>query len=232
MSQNITALFDMIDKGPAAVLYSYGAMLANDAEFFLYGGSSQFGDTEATPVDHQGVKFKAYNYAVDAPDFQPFSIGSYELDDYGLTRNIAYGAAANAPSENLAFYFSGLRSPTFEQTIYPPLRVNTTALNVSNTLITLNMGTQNAEEWSNSTLPDSISGRASAEMVWVPVGEKGILVALGGVVDPAFVQITAKSANATESVSVVLLIFAVQCQNGLTNMSESRVHRSCKVPNS
>lgn len=203
MSQNISDIFGTIDKGPTAPLYSYGAMLANDDEFFLYGGSSSIADTGATPVDHQVVKFEAYDYAQDATGFQAFSIESFELDDFGITRNIAYGAAASVPSENLGFYFSGLRSPTWAQTKYPPVVVDSTAVNVSNTLISVDFTTQNFEKWSNVTLPDSISGRASAELVWVPVGEKGILVALGGVVDPAFVTVTVKSPNVTESVSYV-----------------------------
>lgn len=36
------------------------------------------------------------------------------------------------------------------------------------------------EKWSNLTLPREVRRRAEAEMVWIPAGEKGTLVVLGG----------------------------------------------------
>jgi hypothetical protein len=127
------------------------------------------------------------------------------------TRYVTYGGAASAPSENLAWYFSGLRAHNGGE-IYTKGSANATtaAVDVSNTLITLDMATQRKETFRNDTLPAEIPGRANPELVWVPVGKRGILVALGGVVDPDFVNATtAKSNNETESVSVTLHASAV-----------------------
>lgn len=42
------------------------------------------------------------------------------------------------------------------------------------------MSTMRGEQWSNNTLPDVIPRRAGAEIVWIPVGGQGALVAIGG----------------------------------------------------
>lgn len=156
--------------------------------------------TKVEPDGEQGLRFNGHSYGVEKPAFSS-GFYPYELTK-NTTRYIAYGAAANVPSENLAFYFSGLRSPTYGE-IYYPTGANSTATTasvVSDTLITLDMATQNEETWRNDTLPDGTSGRATAELVWVPVGEQGILVALGGVVYPEFAESDRSSANQTASV--------------------------------
>ena len=119
-----------------------------------------------------------------------------------MTRYVAYGGAASAPSENLAWYFAGLRAAG-SGPIYNVASANkSTAANfTSNTLITLDMAKQQFETFTNTTLPPEIPGRANPELVWVPVGKRGILVSLGGVVYPDFVTVVAKSDNATGSVS-------------------------------
>jgi hypothetical protein len=48
------------------------------------------------------------------------------------------------------------------------------------------MTQQESPEWSNYSLPSSVPPRAKAEIVWVPLSEHGILVAIGGVINPAF----------------------------------------------
>lgn len=40
-----------------------------------------------------------------------------------------------------------------------------------------------SETWSNRTMPSSILPRKSAELVWIPVGAQGTLVAIGGSVN-------------------------------------------------
>lgn len=56
------------------------------------------------------------------------------------------------------------------------------------------------ETWSNTSLAPDIKGRASPEVVWVPVGVQGILVALGGVVFPEYASTNRVSQNPTASV--------------------------------
>lgn len=204
MSQNISEIFGTKSKtgGSAATNiapnYFDGALLANDDEFFLYGGLL-LKDGQAYPEPRGDTirVYEGYQYGVEKDGFTPGSFRDFQLDN--LTRYIAYGGAANVPSENKAFYFSGMQSPSHGSIYYPGGNESQTAVNVSDTLIILDMSTQRSETWANVTLPDSIPGRANPELVWVPVGSQGILVALGGVVYPEFVTATHISENATES---------------------------------
>ena len=173
-------------------------MLANDAEFFLYGGTytrnaKLFQDPDADEV----LEYQAYQYGPDKPAWEK-GFKEPKLDK-GVTRYIAYGGAVNAPSENKAWYFSGLASPT-RGDIFLNSAIDR-AVNVSNTLIQLDMSEQLSEKWTNKTLPNDIKGRANPEVVWVPVGEQGILVVLGGVVYPQWAQQSQHSANKEASVS-------------------------------
>lgn len=203
-TQNISAIFGQEAKGSSYPLYYDGALLGNDDEFFLYGG--MLTDTlirnltQVEPDDDEGTRFNGYSYGIEKPAFAA-GFYSYELTE-NTTRYLAYGGAANVPSENLAFYFSGLRSPNRSEIWYPTDvdSTQTTASVVSDTLITLNMATQGEEVWRNDTLPDETSGRATPELVWVPVGKQGILVALGGVVYPEFAEAGRYSDNQTTSV--------------------------------
>ncbi|ROW04475.1 hypothetical protein VMCG_04975 [Cytospora schulzeri] len=204
MSQNISEVFvtqSKVGGGAAnniAPNYFDGALLANDDELFFYGGLLLKNvDAESEPRGDEVLEYQGYQYGVEKDGFNS-GYKNFDLVD-GLTRYIAYGGAANAPSENKAFYFSGMQSPSHGSIFYPGINQSETAVNVSNTLITLDMSTQNSEKWTNVTLPDSIAGRANPELVWVPVGSQGILVALGGVVYPGFVNYDQESDNPTES---------------------------------
>jgi hypothetical protein len=95
----------------------------------------------------------------------------------GLTRYITDGGAVSAPSENFGFYFSGVRGQNWGVITDDNQSANVTA----NTLITVNMPTMSNQTWSNDTLPDSIPGRINAELVWIPVSQSGVLIAIGGV---------------------------------------------------
>ncbi|CAG7564087.1 unnamed protein product [Fusarium equiseti] len=179
----------------AAPNFVDGALLGNDAEFFLYGGDLlENSDLYESPPKDEVLGYQAYQYGPDKPTWKPGFVDK-KLDK-GVTRYVAYGGAANVPSENLAFYFSGLRSPSKGEffTNDPDKK----ATNVSDTLITLNLEQQLYETWSNTTL-EKVKGRANAEVVWVPVGKKGILVVLGGVVYPQWAGRSGKSANEAES---------------------------------
>ncbi|KAH7160955.1 hypothetical protein EDB81DRAFT_879293 [Dactylonectria macrodidyma] len=182
----------------AAPNFIDGGMLANNDEFFLYGGiylsvTELYDAPDADAV----IGYQAYQYGPDKPLWEK---GFTDTDlDNDVTRYVAYGAAVNAPSENKAWYFSGLRSPVFGDIVDNPLNDTTKAVNVSDTLIVLNMAEQLSETWTNKTLPGSIEGRSNAEVVWVPVGKEGILVVLGGVVYPEWAGTSAKSANQSAS---------------------------------
>ncbi|RFU75079.1 galactose oxidase kelch, beta-propeller, partial [Trichoderma arundinaceum] len=178
--------------------YIDGALLANDDEFFFYGGLP-VGDSVqyAAPEKDNVLVYQAYSYGTDKPLFNP---GFHSLDSLPKTVNpfVTFGGAANAPSENLAFYFSGMTSAS-GGSIFFNFNDTTRPSRVTNSLITVNMTEQGFEKWSNKSAPSTVKGRASSELVWVPVGEKGILVALGGVVFPEYANATHRSQNAQAS---------------------------------
>lgn len=93
------------------------------------------------------------------------------------------GAGANAPSENLGFYFGGLR-----QIDNSPLQYGTTADNttteLSNTLLVVNTKDQGFGQWAVPGLPFNVRTRAQASLAWIPAGDQGMLVAIGGSLEP------------------------------------------------
>jgi hypothetical protein len=68
------------------------------------------------------------------------------------------------------------------------------------------MSDQTKPDWKKFTLPDSVPGRVNPEIAWVPVSKQGILVAIGGVIDPYFDTMFQKNnaSSTAESVSVIL----------------------------
>jgi hypothetical protein len=140
----------------------------------------------------------------------------YEQDQYGpyrtlwqpgfvqkdlpnnLTRYITNGAGVSAPSENLGFYFSGMHGVNWGTINYGDQSANVTA----NTLITVNLTVMGQETWENDTLPDSIPPRANAELVWIPVSESGVLIAIGGVIYPVVLTVAADLTSTQAAASV------------------------------
>ncbi|KAK3898113.1 hypothetical protein C8A05DRAFT_38314, partial [Staphylotrichum tortipilum] len=201
-TQNISTILGNLatgggDTNNRAPNFEDGALLGNNEEFFLYGGLTQRTAAVVDPPGDSVLCYEKYQYGpvrTFSPNFVDKPLGA------GVTRYVAHGGAASAPSENLAWYFSGMRSANFGP-IYTKGSANKSngALYTSDTLITLDMAHQQQEKFSNRTLPKEIPGRANPELVWVPVGQRGILVALGGVVYPDFVNYTGNSANETAS---------------------------------
>ncbi len=203
-TQNISSILGTLPTGGGdtnnrAPNFEDGALLFNDNEFFLYGGLLQFTASVQAPDGDKVLCYEKYQYGpvrTFTPNFVDKPLGD------GITRYVAFGGAASAPSENLAWYFSGLRAAGSGPIYDVSIANSTTAANVtSNTLITLDMAKQQHETFKNDTLPPAIAGRANPELVWVPVGKRGILVSLGGVVSPDFVTVSGKSSNETASVS-------------------------------
>ena len=184
--------------------YQDGALLHNDEEFFLFGGLLTKTASLSDPPGNSVRAYRKYSSKVDG--LQPGFITD-NLDN-NITRYVTYGGGVSAPSENRAWYFSGYRSNS-SGPIYVPSGATkaTTASQVANQLITLDLTTQQKEDWSVKALPSFIQGRANPEVVWVPVGDKGILVALGGVVDADYFNMVPKSSNEANSVSVHHILF-------------------------
>lgn len=174
-------------------------MFANDFEFFTYGGL--LGDTAAFSQPGADSVLAYEVYASGPPKtFQPgFQQDSLTGD---ITRYVTYGAGVSVPSENLGFYFGGLKSESGGPIYQGTSNETENADFLSPTLIQLDMAVQQQETWSNTTLPSSVPGRASAELVWVPVSEKGILVGIGGVINPAYATINQTDNTTAKAESV------------------------------
>jgi hypothetical protein len=226
-ADNISAILGVLETGGGgtnsrAPTYEDGALLGNDAEFFLYGGLMARPLNSLEPRGDEVLYYEKYLYGPPRPLNQPFN--SKALGE-NMTRYITYGGAASAPSENLAWYFSGMQSASKGKIYKPGSDINGSfdAAYVSETLITLDMQRQRFETFKNASLPPQIiHGRANPELVWVPVGRRGILVVLGGVVSPDFVFANMTSINETDNVSVYVL----SCISGLTqtDITKPRVH--------
>ncbi|KAJ0163994.1 Kelch repeat-containing protein [Colletotrichum tanaceti] len=176
-----------------------GALLHNDAEFFLYGGVlSKRTDAFDLPLGDRVMALRLHAYGPEKPSFQNGSADSHALGD-DVTRYVAHGGAASAPSENKAWYVGGLRSPLWGEMYMSNPNRSLNVVDASNTLITLDMSEQLFEKFSNQSLPSNIRARANPEVVWVPVGAEGVLVVLGGVTYPEYVNLGHKSEDAVKS---------------------------------
>jgi hypothetical protein len=187
MSKVFTTMSAAPGGGPANnlhPLYYDGAMFANDGDFVTYGGLLSKTDAYTLPAADDVEVYQAYWYGASRSTFSPGFVNG-RLPD-GVTRYVTYGAAASVPSENKGFYFSGLRSPSSGPIFYTSSNRSFLANIPSNTLISVDLSNQISQTWSNKTLPSTAPGRANAELVWVPVGKNGVLIAIGGVVDPIY----------------------------------------------
>ncbi|KAL8371900.1 hypothetical protein RB595_001619 [Gaeumannomyces hyphopodioides] len=209
VTDNITSVLEPLSKAPGsgagnniAPNYYDGALLGNDKAFYLYGGLLTKTDTLTSPDADSVYAYRAYQ--ANPESRAPFAPGFFlNRLPTGMTRYLAYGGAASAPSENKAWYFGGQHSPSWGPIYTPSLNDSENAINASNTLITLDMSDPGGpEKWSNVTLlPDSIKGRANPELVWVPYGAQGLLIAIGGATYPDFDNGKLQSANAAASES-------------------------------
>ncbi|KAG4025300.1 hypothetical protein MFRU_061g00190 [Monilinia fructicola] len=196
ISDNITSVFTTISKAPnggaASNLgpnYVDGAMFANDDEWYTYGGLLVETDDFVSPDEDSAVSYEVYS---DGTPGKQFFQGFEQIKlPSNLTRYVTYGGAVSIPSENLGFYFSGYRAADFGEIREDPGVGNASYLaNVtSQTLIGIDMSSQTAPKWFNDSLPSTILGRANPEIAWIPVSDQGILVALGGVINPTYASI-------------------------------------------
>ncbi|KIV94582.1 hypothetical protein PV10_02335 [Exophiala mesophila] len=194
-STNLSALLQRMPKAGGAgnniaPNYVDGTMFTNDGELYLYGGLPRLTDATSPQSAQAVLGYEAYQYGPDRPSWAPGFYQGTLPDD--VTRYVTNGAGVSAPSEDLGFYFSGMRAPGWGPIYYDDSSANVTA----NTLIQVDMSTMRNEEWTNITIPDNIPARANAELVWVPASERGILVAIGGVIEPE--EIWARGLNESQ----------------------------------
>ena len=135
--------------------------------------NSSSGQSEDVVLGYEAFQFGARRDSW-SPGFYQGSLGK------NVNRYITNGASASAPSENLGFYFSGMHAPGWGEVHYE----DSSATVPSNTMIQVDMSAMREEKWANFTLPDEITPRANAELIWLPVSDRGVLVAIGGVTQP------------------------------------------------
>lgn len=169
--------------------------------------------------------YEAYEDPASIESWKP---GFYQkITNNNVTRYITNGAGVSVPSENLGFYFSGMLGPTGGTTEGGHGSAYTAATN----LITVNTTTMRKEAWQNSSLPSTVPGRANAEIVWLPVSESGILVVIGGVINPKILSpdrnLTYDDINASVSIpgrTYFYLFNRLQKQTSPTFMEEIPIY--------
>ncbi|KAL5348312.1 hypothetical protein ACLOAV_006794 [Pseudogymnoascus australis] len=167
-----------------APLYYDGALLANDAEFLSYGGLLRGSAAFSDPPADASLAYERYNLGSKDRRFEPGFI--QKTISTGVTRYVGFGGGVSVPSENMGYYFGGMKAKGGGEVYIPQLNETTDPTVFSNDLIKLDLSTQLKEVWTKETIPPKVPDRASPEVVWVPVGEKGVLVVVGGVVNPVF----------------------------------------------
>lgn len=217
--------------------YYDGAMFTNDYQWLLYGGLLQITDSADPPPANSYVTYEKYDNGgpgrrFDAEDGQI----DFATTDGNVTRYIAFGGSASAPSENKGWYFSGMMAKGKGE-LFAPYGNDTTDPTVfANSLITVDMS-QLDEKFTNTTLPSEVTPRISPELVFVPVGQNGILAVIGGVTD-SYVLYATPRLNATQlanSVSIApssisnIHVRGVLPQYSIIGESRSqeKEHRSC-----
>jgi hypothetical protein len=175
-------------------------MFANDYEWYLYGGLPLLEDRVTASPDNRSIStFGVYpSGSINQP---PLGFSDIFLPT-GITSYTAYGGYVSAPSENLGFYFGGLRAADFGPIYFDPINESVNADVESATFIQLS-NLDMEPTWTNESVPSSVPIRADAQIVWLPISEQGILVAIGGVINPQYSNInqTDNSTIAIQSVS-------------------------------
>jgi hypothetical protein len=194
-------------------IYYDGALLANDGEFLAYGGLPLA--TVAVSIPDAGATFGYQRYWYGGADkkFEPTFLLNEEITA-GISRYVGFGAGVSVPSENKGYYFGGMNSKSHGPVNYPSGNATTDPSTYSRDLISVDMTNQMQEVWTNKTINSIVPGRASPEMVWVPVGKNGVLVVIGGVVDPVF-------ANASFSLTAEKMANSVSLFHSHTHIPQS-----------
>jgi hypothetical protein len=172
---NLTELLTPLLSGtPLLDSFYSGYMFADYYQFYTYGGLPSPEVFTLLPEDY------VFRYVLfeNSPGVVTLELGPIDTKlPSNINRYITDGAGVSIPSEDLGFYFGGMTNSD---------KVNYdggTAQKPSDTLVKVNMSTAEPT-WSHTELPASILSRADAQLVWIPVSESGLLIALGGVINP------------------------------------------------
>ncbi|KAI9740527.1 MAG: hypothetical protein M1834_005108 [Cirrosporium novae-zelandiae] len=180
---NMTALFTEMGKAGGAANNIApntidGTMLTNDDAFYLYGGLVPLTNSSSAPGADDYLGYERFQWGPYRASWTPGFIEQHL--NSGVTRYTTNGAGVSVPSENLGFYFSGMRGTNWDAIEATDASANILA----KTLIIANISIMRDEILHNNTLPSNVPGRANAELLWMPVSTSGLLVAIGGVIYP------------------------------------------------
>ncbi|KAM5431246.1 hypothetical protein MferCBS31731_007920 [Microsporum ferrugineum] len=190
---NFTDLFGRIPRlagGDASLLapqYVDGTMFCNDYSLLTYGGITPKPLETSTNTSIYG--YDAYQYGPVKPAFKPGPILPKIRED--VTRYITHGAGVSVPSENKGYYFSGSQRKDGE-VIDVATEPNITA----NSLVSVDLSKFDEPSFASDNLT-GVTGRSSAELVWLPVSD-GVLVAIGGVTNPESIHLSRLSSSEME----------------------------------
>ncbi|ETN46419.1 uncharacterized protein HMPREF1541_00603 [Cyphellophora europaea CBS 101466] len=173
------ALFEGLEGNTIGTEWLDGYMFHDDDEFYAYGGAYINRELLSSRTVACVVYDEQEGEEVDPVQPNPL----YAPEGGSFIRSIAYGAGASVPSENLSFYFGGMQMQDGSQIGY--FRRPSDRMVVSRTLITVDTAEQKNADWQYiDPTSDTILTRAHARMVWIPVGEQGLLIVVGGVLAP------------------------------------------------
>lgn len=179
---NLTLLFRAIAEGSSADQvqgYHDGFMFADAYELYTYGGLPNDNVINYPPAQYlYGYKTYEKDPTVQTPVLGS-DPSSLTLPD-NISRYITNGAGVSVPSEVMGFYFAGYQNGSDQYDLM-------TQPVPADSLITVNMASEGQPTWTNDSLSDNnvnVVTRANAGLVWIPVGTKGTLIAIGGVSYP------------------------------------------------
>ncbi|EFR04259.1 hypothetical protein MGYG_07268 [Nannizzia gypsea CBS 118893] len=179
MKTNFTDLLGRIPRlagGGASLtapLYVDGTMFYNNSTLLTYGGITP--KPLKTPTNSSLYGYNAYQYGPFKPAFKPGAFLPQIRED--VTRYITHGAGVSVPSENKGYYFSGRQrenGDVIDLTNKPDM--------TANSLISTDLSKFDEPKFASDNLT-GVTGRSSAELVWLPVSD-GVLVVIGGVTNP------------------------------------------------
>lgn len=170
-------------QGRQALLF--GALLGDDWSWLQYGGMRNGAATDGS--SRSETESERFDFRKDPNNPTQAWLGDYRFSSpltlpKGSVTNYVYaGAVARSPGDRKSWWFSGSRAVNWTEVVYGRTTPDVSAGALSNYLITADFSNQQIPTFTNTSIDPSIPARAGASMVFLPVGDQGILVVLGGV---------------------------------------------------
>ncbi|KPI42067.1 uncharacterized protein AB675_5666 [Cyphellophora attinorum] len=155
-----------------------GFMIADNDEIYVYGGAF----SNPALVDNVVFSDVLFDPTIGRENTLRNANPAYRPNDGAFQVKLTAGAGANAPSESRGFYFGGLKRPD-NQAIGVDDGIDN--LTLSDGLVIVDTTEQTVSHWTIPALGVGIQSRAEATLAWIPAGEQGMLVAVGGVLNPS-----------------------------------------------